>query len=185
MRHSLTSVLAAGAAVLAAGCVTPALAGDHRMHVMTVALPNGDLGQIRYYGDVPPRFVLVPAPAQQVLMPAADPFAMLERISALMDLEAASMLRESAAMPLPPGALVSQLDGDGVCIRTVRITYNGGAAPAVQSSTSGTCGNQSTPAPAEVTLPAPPRATHAPGTVEVRRSGPADRVPVRQVAWNR
>jgi hypothetical protein len=194
MRVSLRSVLAAAAAIVAASAVVPAMAEDGQVHVLTVQLPGGGIEQIRYTGDVPPRVAFVPTPAMVGTREmAADPFAALERIFAIMDRQADAMLRQVQSMVggpagmlpgLPPGAngysFVSTMSGSGVCMRSVRITYsNGNATPQVVSSTSGDCG-RGIQSPSEVTAPAP---VVRPGskTIEVKATGVE---PFRQVAWN-
>ncbi len=193
MRVSIRSVLAVGAAILAGGVVTPALAGDGQVHVLTVRLPGGGVEQIQYTGDVAPRVVFVPG---MVAVPAmdVDPFATLNRISAMMDQQAAAMLREVESLQgdmlpvLPVGgsgySFVSTMSGSGVCTRSVRITYNGGnTPPQMVSSSSGDCGSdRRQQAPSEVTVPAPAGRPSAPGPIEVRAK---DREMGRQVAWSR
>jgi hypothetical protein len=192
MQKSLRSILAFGGAVLLAAAVTPALAGDGQMHVLTVPLPGGGVEQIRYTDDVAPRVVVVP-PARIVAAPmmAFDPFAELERISAMMDRQAAAMLRQVDAPPemmmpgLPQGAagysFASTMSGDGACVHSVSITYHGGdAAPKVVSSTSGNCGSDhGVNAPVEIEQPAPAPRPTIPHTIEVKADGPT------RVAWNR
>ncbi len=194
MRVSFRSMLAGTAAILAVGVVTPAMAGDGRVHVLTLQLPGGGVEQIQYTGDVAPRVVLMPT-SRMVAMPMmdVDPFATLNRISAMMDQQAAAMLREVESLQggmltgLPRGAngysFVSTMSGSGVCTRSVRITYNGGnAPPQMVSSSSGDCGSDHRQqAPSEVTVPVG-RPGAPPGTVEVRAK---DRETVRQVAWAR
>ncbi|HEY4040907.1 MAG TPA: hypothetical protein VGM32_03580 [Rhodopila sp.] len=200
MAVSLRSLLAAGAALPVAAAVAPALAVDSRVHIVTVPLPGGGVEQIQYTGDVAPRVVMVPSAAAGLgPMMALDPFATLERISALMDQQAAAMLRQVEELPgmasqtpgLPPGAsgysFVSTMSGNGVCTRSVRITYNGGnAAPKVVSSSSGNCGaDRESGPPAEVNTPAPTQ-RRAPGTIEARATGQTSAgAPLRQVALNR
>jgi hypothetical protein len=196
MRVFLRSVFAVGAAILAAGVVTPAMAGDGRVHVLTVQLPGGGVEQIEYTGDVAPQVVFVPT-SRMVAVPMmdVDPFATLNRISAMMDRQAAAMLREVESMQgnmlpgLPRGAggdsFVSTMSGSGVCTSSVRITYNGGnAPPQMVSSSSGDCGSDRRQSvPSEVTVPAPVgRPSGFPGTVEVKAK---DRGTVRQVALAR
>src|ERR1700761_5839388 len=137
IRISLRSGLAVGAAMLAAGAVTAAMAEDGRVHVLTVPLPGGGVEQIQYTGDVAPRVVFVPASrVAAVPMMDVDPFATLNRIAAMMDRQATAMLREVESMqggdmvPGVPRGFVSTMPGSGVCMRSVRITYNGGNAPA-------------------------------------------------------
>ncbi len=192
MRSAL-AVLAAGAAILTAAAVSPVMAEDNQVHVLTVQLPGGGIEQIQYTGDVQPRVVLVPSPAM-VAAPtiATDPFATLERISAMMDRQADAMLRQLPAMAatlmdpvpaLPPGAngysFVSTMSGNGVCMHSVRITYNGGA-PKVVSNTSGDCGPDAAQRPSDVNTPSP-AIRPASKTIEARAGGE----PLRQVAWDR
>jgi hypothetical protein len=116
-----------------------------------------------------------------VPMMDVDLFATLYRISAMMDRQAAAMLREVESpqgdmLPgLPRGAggysFVSTMSGNGVCTRSVRITYNGGdAPPQMVSSSSGDCGSDHRQqAPSEVTVPAPVgRPSGSPAAVEVK-----------------
>jgi hypothetical protein len=172
------------------------LAGDGQVHVLTVQLPGGGVEQIQYTGDVAPQVVFVPT-SRMVAVPMmdVDPFATLNRISAMMDQQAAAMLREVESLQgdILPGlpressgySFVSTMSGNGVCMRSVRITYNGGdAPPQMVSSSSGDCGSDHRQrAPSEVTVPAPvgPRGT-SPGVVEVKAR---DRETVRQLAWAR
>jgi hypothetical protein len=206
MRVSIRSILTGAAAVLAIGAVTPAMAGDGQVHVMLVRLPGGGVEQIRYTGDVAPRVVLVPS-AAPVMVPVmmapvmmADPFADLERVSAMMDQQAMAMMRQAAALArapagmlpgLPPGAsgysFASTMSGNGVCTRSIRITYPGGdAAPRMVSSAAGDCGSgHGSGAPTGVTVPAP-AVRSVPNTTEARATVPtADAGPVQQVALNR
>jgi hypothetical protein len=193
MRVSLRSMLAGTAAVLAVGVITPAMAGDGQVHVLTIQMPGGGVEQIEYTGDVAPQVVFVPT-SRMVVVPMMDldPFATLNRISAMMDRQAAAMLREVEGLQggmlpgLPRGAsgysFVSTMSGSGVCTRSVRIIYNGGnAPPQMVSSSSGDCGSDHRPS--EVTVPAPAGPPgHTPGTVEVKAK---DRETVRQVALAR
>jgi len=158
----LRTTLLAGAAALAsfgpASAQTP--------HVMTVALPGGGVAEIQYTGDVPPKVVIGEAPpAFAAGSPVASffgpdsPFAMVDRISAEMDRQAAAMFRraemlsaqarsgqplEAAFGNLPPGgngySYISTMTGNGVCTRSVEITSNGNGPPKVVSHSSGNCG---------------------------------------------
>jgi hypothetical protein len=74
-------------------------ARDLNAHMMTVQVPGGGVAEIRYTGDVPPQVVFSPASmALGAFMPfgaffgPASPFATLDRISAPMDREAASLM---------------------------------------------------------------------------------------------
>ena len=93
-----------GAAVLAAAGLAGASAGElARTHVLTVRLPDGSIEQIRYQGDQPPRisFSEEPAPLLSPLVVSFgpdSPFAVLDRMSAEMDREAAALWNETARL---------------------------------------------------------------------------------------
>ena len=195
MQMSVRSIVAAGCAILAAAAVTPALAGDGQVHVLTIPLPGGGVEQIRYTGDDTPRVVIAPSgvlPSGVAGAMSFDPFSTIERISAMMDQQAAAMLRQMDDMTrvtipdVPQGSsgysFVSTMSGRGVCSRSVRITFSSGdAAPKMISSTSGDCGpDHSGSAPTEVDQPAPAPRPANPHTIEVK----AGTTPT-QVAWNR
>src|SRR5215469_17811493 len=99
MRNVRTALLAGAAAVALAGLSGVAAARDRNTHLMTVQLPGGSIAAIRYTGDVPPQVVLSPAPAEfGAPMPSSaffGPFAMLDRMSAAIDREAASLMRQA------------------------------------------------------------------------------------------
>ena len=102
MRNVRTAILAGATATAVAGLAGVAMARDLNTHVMTVEVPGGGVAEIRYSGDVPPQVVLSPAPVGLgSLAPfgsffgPASPFAELERISAAMDREAASLMRRA------------------------------------------------------------------------------------------
>ncbi|HEX3864061.1 MAG TPA: hypothetical protein VHY35_20450 [Stellaceae bacterium] len=170
--RTLHTALLAGVAALALGVAGSASAQNSQpsgtqTHVMTVRLPDGGIGQVRYVGDVPPQIVFDNAASAPMrsFFPSSffggSPFAMLDQISAEMDRQAATMFRQADAMAamaqsgtqpteaamraLPPGSenytFVSTLSGNGVCSRSVEITSQGnGAAPKVVSHSSGSCG---------------------------------------------
>ena len=174
MRASLKAALAGTAAVLIGAAALPATA-QTRTHTMTVQLPNGAVEQIVYAGDVAPQIVLAPGAAAP-----ADPFAMLDRIAAMLDRQTAGMFESLAALPapgetLPAGmsgtTLVSTFSGNGVCTRSVRITYDGSSAtPRQVSSMSGDCDSQPDgQVPAALARPARPA---MPGTIEVGATRP-------------
>lgn len=87
MRKLHTALLAAGGLALAAGAAHAA----GKLNTMNVALPDGTVAQIAYEGNLPPRVALVP-------VAAADPFAEMERISAMMQARHEAMMREVAEM---------------------------------------------------------------------------------------
>jgi hypothetical protein len=199
MRNVRTVLLAGAAAVALAGLSGVAVARDLDTHLMTLQLPGGGVAEIRYTGDVPPQVVLSPAATELgSLMPISSffgpgsPFAMLDRISAAMDLEATSLMRqtqmlanapafavnqpiEAALGNLPPRTqsytMVSTWSGNGVCTQSVEITSpaNGGQ-PRVVSHSSGNCGSapRSTGVIETPTIPPP---THQPRILETSTHG--------------
>lgn len=155
--------LAAGTAVLAVAG-TAALAGT--LHRMTIELPGGGSETIVYSGDVAPQVSFSQAPMlrQSADAKAWNPFAEMERVSAMMDAMAADMDRQMQVslrqMPslvpdmtqatlrgLPAGSesysVTTISTGQGVCTREVRVRSDG-ARPQVVSQSSG-CGDQSSP----------------------------------------
>jgi hypothetical protein len=182
--HLSRTVLAAGAAVLAlTGLAGVASAETADTHVMTVWLPNGVVEQVRYSGNVPPQVVFVPdAVAPDAVVPDAvayeSPFAMLDRMTALMDRQAEAMTRTINAMMAQPfqappteaafGAVPTRA---GVCMRSVQITYTGHGQPHVVSQTAGDCGSSGRSA-APVQVPAPPAPAQDPRTIEVKAGSP-------------
>ncbi len=182
MRLSRTVLLSGAAALGLTGLAALAHAQTATTRVMTVQLPSGQIEQIQYTGDVPPRVVLAPS-----AVAFESPFAMLERMSADMDRQAEAMLRavhQMAMQPMIPPTMQAGFGqipaGGGVCMRSVQITYLGnGQAPHVVSRTSGDCGPSSGPAtPAES-----PRVVPVPDhqrSIEVKAAQPYQRL-VHQV----
>ncbi len=157
-----------GAALLAAAGLAGASAGElARTHILTIRLPDGSVGKIRYLGDRPPQISFGGAPAA-FFSPGFDPvgmvspFVALDRMSAEMDREAQAMWNETArwrdsalGLPvpltladsagLPPGArsfsVVSALSGGHVCTRSVEVYASPeGGRPRIVTRTSGDCG---------------------------------------------
>jgi hypothetical protein len=93
-----------GAAMLAVLGTGVAEAASATLHTMKVAAPDGSVVQVRYSGDVAPRVEVMPADAAiDAAMPAdmpvmADPFAGMERISAIMDAQVSAMMQRAALM---------------------------------------------------------------------------------------
>jgi hypothetical protein len=144
------------------------------VHVLTLHLPNGQVEQIRYTGKVPPNVVLAPDAMATSFAPAS-PFALLARMSADMDRQAAVMFRTINDMAMPDGAglgMMPVVSGPGVCTRSVQITFTGnGQAPHVVSRTAGDCG----PAQGEATpamLPNAPVPHRAPAVIEAKAEDP-------------
>jgi hypothetical protein len=172
-----TALLAGVTAFGLAGMCELAQARSPAEHLITLQLPNGAVEQIRYAGDVPPQVILSPEPSgpPDASFGPDSPFAMLDRISAEMDQQMAAMMQEVqalAAQPmsgltevslgnLPPGAegwsFASTLSGNGVCTRSVQVTYSGVGQPHVVSRTSGNCSPAVGAAPSGLMHPEVPR----------------------------
>jgi hypothetical protein len=184
----LCSALLAGAAA-AAMLALPAQAQNSQVHTLLVQLPSGQIERVEYTGDVAPRVQLAPTlPA--AMLPGFDwqPFADLQRISAMMDAEADAMLQQSAAPSLAaeslPGtqqaAFVASFSSNGACTRSMQITDPAdGARPQIVSHSSGNCG-ASAPGSASAQVNAP-AAAPAPRFIEAK-AGPVG-APLEQVAW--
>ncbi len=100
MRTTRLALLAGTASIILAGYGCIAHAGETRPqtsasplanHVMILRLPDGQIEQVRYTGNVPPAVIVAPnaIPASAV---TGDPFAMLDRISAQMDRQAETLV---------------------------------------------------------------------------------------------
>jgi hypothetical protein len=162
MRTFPKLLIGAVAAVAIAGV---AMAAVTHTRVLTVRLPGGGVERIFYTGDTAPRVAFAAA------SPAgfADPFVMMERISAEMDpLATAQLIRPDRLMAanlgemarLPAGAsgysFVSTMSGSGVCSRSVEITSRGdGGKPVVVTHTAGDCAEAPTGAPTVRTQESP------------------------------
>ncbi|MGE5270637.1 MAG: hypothetical protein ACM3JG_13300 [Thiohalocapsa sp.] len=194
--RTLRNALFSGVAAAALAASGAAFAQPRDVHFMTVRLPDGGLAQIRYTGNVAPQISFSEVPANDITLPvaalrpswpgwgfdSASPFAMMRRISAEMDREAAAMFRqadallaasptgltEAVARNLPPGStsytVVSTMSGNGVCTQSVEITATGNGQPRVVRHSSGNCG-------AGAALPGAGGGTiNAPATVPTARS---------------
>jgi hypothetical protein len=179
MRKLHTALLAVAGVALAAGAAEAA----ERMKTMQVAMPDGSIAEIHYAGDVAPRVEVVPIEAQRVI--AYDPFAELDRISAMMEARHAAMMRQMAAIQqriqaaaaagasapgqvvvtgaLPAGAhysytMVSTSSGANGCTQTVEYSSDGSSAePKVTRTSSGDCSAvEKNAAPVQVSAPAKP-----------------------------
>jgi hypothetical protein len=189
MRNIRLAVLVVAAAAVI-GLPGAVLAQDSNMDSMTVQLPGGGVAEIHYTGNVPPQVTVSSSPAAvghflpaSSLFGANSPFAMLDRLSAEMDREAAALFHYAHAMAaqpwsgskgvtltnmqnLPPGtrgfSYVSTVTGNGVCTRSTEITATGNGPPRIVAHNSGNCGPDSPPgtagwsAPGGVGLPATP-----------------------------
>ncbi|HYZ20699.1 MAG TPA: hypothetical protein VE690_00955 [Rhodopila sp.] len=172
MRVPKVTLLGGVAALALAGA---AHASPSDSHTMTIRLPNGQAETIRYTGEIPPTVVIAPDGSFTAMPMAftsiADPFAMMQRVAADMDRQAAIMLQQVEQMAAQPMFDTTEpmtiAGGPGVCMESVQITYTGHGQPHVVRQTSGDCG-PATHATTPSTVPEPPAATHAPGTIEVR-----------------
>ena len=115
MPNVRTVVLAGAAAIAVAGLSGVAAARDLTPHVMTVQLPGGGVAEIRYTGDFPPQVVFSPAPTAFGALPPlgaffgpASPFATLDWISAGMDREAGSLMRQAEMLARAPALTPNQ-----------------------------------------------------------------------------
>jgi hypothetical protein len=216
MQNFRSASLAGIAAVALIGSAGAAVAQSADTHVMQVRLPDGGIGEIYYTGNVPPKVVITSAPAflaafdpMPSLFGPDSPFAMMERISAEMDQQMATMLARAEGLAvqarsgspqavetsfgnLPPGttgySYISTMSSNGVCTRSMQITSTGsGAPPKVVSHSSGNCGSESGAAPgdnAPVNLPvARPPAINGPDLIQTKAKEPKlYTTMVRQVA---
>lgn len=155
-----------GAAALAVLGVGVAEAATAKLHTMKVDAPDGSVVQVQYTGDVAPHIQVVPADAvAPVAMPVmADPFAEMERASAMMDAQMHAMMQRAAQMQqhavaagnaqgapgltvvgdMPKGVHMtyysSTTDANG-CTRTVSYSSDGsGAVPKLTQAASDGCG---------------------------------------------
>lgn len=167
--------------VLLGGFATVALAGtavaaEHAVHVMNVAMPDGTIAKVHYVGDTPPQVHFVPVAVRAVPVAMVDPgFAAMDRMMAAMDAQADAMMQQAAMMarlpataaPLQhadmktvPGGTVSysyvSTTSSNGCTQTVRMTSNGSSdQPQVIRTSAGTCdGAKVTPAVADGVAPA-------------------------------
>jgi len=168
MRKLRTAVLAGIATLSVAGT---AMAVTKDIHVMAVGLPDGSVARIEYQGPVAPSVRIDPTAAQRIVpVRLADPFdaapfAMIDRIMADMDRQAAAMA-EAALQPvpadkagrpdlaafgdLPAGTVsyrfVSTSDGSRVCSRSWQVTSQGPQQrPKLISASSGDCAGDGNP----------------------------------------
>ena len=211
MRNLRTLVLAGAAAVGIAGYAGFAAAESPGTHVMSVALPGGGVAEVRYTGDVPPQVTVAPdAPSFAVFAPLPamfgpdSTFAQLERISAAMDRQAATLLQraealaaqppsgptEAALADLPAGSgsytFVSTTSGNGFCSRSVEITSRGdGQPPRIVRHEAGNCGSMPNGS-GSVSLPTAPAPRPTPDILETKAHGAQPYAGlVREATWQR
>lgn len=195
MRKLPATLLAVAGLALAAGVAQAA----ERMRTMEVALPDGSVAQIEYAGKVAPRVEVLPAEARVPADTGAiayDPFAEMDRISAMMEARHAQMMRQVAEMQqrvhaaaaegkaapgqvvvtgnLPAGTsysytMVSTSSGANGCTQTVEYSSDGSSAePKITRTSSGDCSAvEKNPAPVEAPAPARPEEPAVPAATRV------------------
>lgn len=174
MRTTRIALLTGAAAILLAGYAGMAEAQPPQTHVLTLRLPDGQIEQVRYAGDLPPIIVLAPDTAAASFGPMS-PLSALDQISAAMDRQAEVMLQNINALMASTASgfgAMPAMSGPGVCMRSIQITYTGnGLAPHVVSQTSSECGSHQDDATPAVRreMPVP---NHAPNVIEARATSP-------------
>lgn len=175
MRATRIAFVSGGAAIALAGLTGMALAQAPATHVLTLRLPDGRLEQVRYAGDVPPTVILSPDAATMPVDPVS-PFALLARMSADMDRQAAALFRTFGTLTGPDArafGVVPALSGPGVCMRSVQISFAGdGQAPHVVSRTAGDCGSAQGGKPTPAVLPNAPAPAQAPPVIQAKAGDP-------------
>jgi len=83
----------AALALLGAGVAEAATA---KLHTLQVNAPDGSVAEVHYTGDVAPQVQFVPATSQPIAL--TDPFAEMERVSAMMDAQMQAMMQHAALM---------------------------------------------------------------------------------------
>lgn len=182
MRKTSKLFLTGAAALTLTGVAIAATGNDH---ILNVALPDGSVAHIHYAGNVAPKVVLAPdAVAMPVAFVAADPFAMMDRISYEMDRRMDAMLSQASAMAhaapgangqlseaalqsLPPGTVsysfTSYSSGNGAsCSQSVQVTALGqNQPPKVERQNQGDCSAVNTRKPTPAVQQASPEAPKA------------------------
>lgn len=146
MRTVRKILLAGIAAIALVGSAGMALANGPALHTMKIHLPDGGIAQIQYSGNVPPKVTFDTEPFMADFYGPESPFATLDRISAQMNQEMSSLVRETDVMAAPlwnrepmfdidlknalPGVIqystVTTMSGDGhVCTRSIEMTSTG------------------------------------------------------------
>jgi hypothetical protein len=189
-------LLLAGAVTAGAiGLAGLAYAGDSGLKTLSLQLPGGQVARIEYSGPVQPQLVVVPLTPSGRAMPVAlpmiagganpavpsapynpfaapDSFAQLDRISAMLNQQAAAMMQAVQIMALPPlagGAMVpAAMTGapsgpggisysfvafssgtGGTCMQSIQMTSGGqGQAPHIVQQSAGSCGGAKAGVPA-------------------------------------
>jgi phage tail protein X len=142
MRTTRIALLTGVAAMLLAGYAGIADAQPPQSHVITFHLPDGQVEQVRYAGDVPPVVILAPE-TTSTSFDTMYPFGVVDQMAAAMDLQAEAMFQSMNALMAQATAGFSSvpvMSGPGMCMRSLQISFSGnGQAPHVVSRISGDC----------------------------------------------
>jgi hypothetical protein len=197
--RKVTKLLLAGAGAMTLAGVAVAAADNH--HIMNVVLPDGSIAHIQYVGNVAPRVVVAPtAQAVPVAFVAADPFAMMDRISYEMDRQMEAMLQQASALrqaapggqlseaalqSLPPGTVsysfTSYSSGNGAtCSQSVQVTALGkNQPPKVERQSQGDCSAVNTRKPTPAVIQAKPDAPKVtPASLQKPAEAPKPKGPI-------
>lgn len=161
--RALSKILGACAIATLAGSAAWASSTPSE-HQMTVWLPGGGSETITYTGDVAPKVSFKSGEFAPIGFDAIgfDQTLPIDRIAAAMDADMASMMRHADAMmampvmvapfngiteadlsAMPPGSqsysMVSTMNGNNVCTRSVQITETDHGKPQVVRRSSGNC----------------------------------------------
>lgn len=184
-----TTALALGA--LGLGLAGTALAAADDLHVMKVALPDGQVALVQYRGDVPPQVQVAEPGVVEDSWPFAEMAAQMAQLEAqthAMMAQAAAMQREAAAHPGAvtvstngaPGvsywtSVTTTSNGKRSCTQTVTWRSDAAGKPQMTQASSGDCEavKRDGPAvPAAVTAPAVPNAPVVPAKKPVEAAPP-------------
>lgn len=164
MRVSRNVILTGAAALLVCGAAEAATA---KLHKLDVALPDGSVARVEYAGDVAPRVIVQPSAPQAIAFAdplfafGGEPFAEMQRVSAMLEAQHRAMLQRVAELQraaasgaptsgltitsnLPAGSyhysMVSSTTGTDGCTQTVSWNSDGRSAqPQVTRTSAGNC----------------------------------------------
>jgi hypothetical protein len=151
----------AGAIMLAGASFAASPQPQPQAHVLTVALPDGSVAHVEYFGEVAPKVTIEPA-RLAAGAPVAAPFAAFPdfgRMIADINRRSAEMVRQAREMARQPGVaspyiaaygdrpagatsttVVSVSNGGRTCTRTTEVVSQGpGKPPKVTSNATGDC----------------------------------------------
>lgn len=160
-------------AIAAAALAGAAIGASQKAHHMDVALPDGSVAHIEYYGDVAPKVTVAPRRAPRFGQWAPPGVPELGSVGRMINEMNRQMMRQLPGRPgamsnvaaygnMPAGGISRSITtvSDGQCTRTTEIVSEGnGKPPKVTSNASGNCG-------AAPVAPPPPRAPTPPPSAE-------------------